>query len=138
MPAERTNMTNEEIIRNYYSGFETNDWNSVEKLLADGFTFTSPNDDDHIDKRIFKEKCWPQANWIERFELECVIGEGNNVFVKYLCRTNYGRSFRNAEYFRCADRKIVAIECYFGGNHGYPSQYASVSQQAAGRGATGL
>jgi hypothetical protein len=86
-------MTNEEIIRNYYSGFETNDWNSVEKLLADGFTFTSPNDDDHIDKRIFKEKCWPQANWIERFELECVIGEGNNAFVKYLCRTTMaGRS----------------------------------------------
>jgi ketosteroid isomerase-like protein len=130
-------MTNEEIIRVYYSGFEKKDWSAVESLLADGFTFTSPNNDDHIDKRTFKEKCWPQADWVERFELENVIGKGTDTFVKYLCRTNYGRSFRNTEYFKITDGKIKAIECYFGGNHGYPSQHASISQPEIAPGAAG-
>jgi hypothetical protein len=52
-------MTNEEIIRAYYSGWEKKQWSAVDNLLGDGFTFTSPNDDDHIDKRAFKTKCWP-------------------------------------------------------------------------------
>jgi hypothetical protein len=91
--AERTNMTNGEIIRIYYSGFEKKEWNLVEQLLADGFTFTSPNDDDHIDMRTFKEKCWPPVEWVEQFEIESLIGQGDDAFAKYLCRTKDGRSF---------------------------------------------
>jgi SnoaL-like domain len=117
-------MTNTETVRSYYSGFEKREWNTVEKLLGDGFTFTSPNGDDRIDMRGFKAKCWLQSAWVERFELESVIEEGSEIFVKYLCHTNYGRSFRNTEYFRLANGKIEAIECYFGGSQGYPSQYA--------------
>jgi hypothetical protein len=128
-------MTNEEIVREYYSGWEKKNWSTVDGFLADGFAFTSPNGDDHIDKRTFKKKCWPEVNWIERFELESVVGERNDVFVKYLCRTNYGRTFRNTEYFRITDGRINAIECYFGGNQGYPSQYASGSQPAIAPGA---
>lgn len=114
-------MTKAEIIRVYYSGWEQKQWSVVESVLADGFTFTSPNDDDHIDNHAFKTKCWPQADWIERFDVESVIERGNEAFVKYLCRTKNGRSFRNIEYFRFAGEKVEAIECYFGGSQGYPS-----------------
>lgn len=131
-------MTNEEIIRIYYSAFEKKDWNSVEKLLADDFSFISPNDEIHLNKRGFSEKCWPEADWIERFELESVIGEADDAFVKYLCRTKDGRSFRNTEYFRITDGKIRSIECYFGGHHGYPSQYASIPRPAIAPGTTGI
>jgi len=117
----RSNMTKEEIIRTYYSGWEKKQWSAVDNLLGDGFTFTSPNDDDHIDKRAFKTKCWPQADWIERFDLESVIARDNEAFVKYLCWTKNGRSFRNLEYFRFEGEKVEAIECYFGGRQGYPS-----------------
>lgn len=48
-------MTKEEIIRTYYSGWEKKQWSAVDNLLADGFTFTSPNDEDHIDKRASKQ-----------------------------------------------------------------------------------
>jgi SnoaL-like domain len=122
-------MTKEEIIRNYYSGWEKKEWRALESLLADGFTFTSPNNDDHIDKRAFRAKCWPQADWIERFELESVVRRDDEAFVKYLCRTKNGRSFRNVEYFRFARGKVKAVECYFGGHTGYPSA-ASLDLQA--------
>jgi hypothetical protein len=117
-------MTNTETITNYYSGFEKKEWDAVEKLLGDEFTFTSPNGDDHLDMQAFEAKCWPQSVWVKRFEVESVIEEGSEIFVKYLCHTNYGRSFRNTEYFKLADGKIKTIECYFGGSQGYPSQHA--------------
>jgi hypothetical protein len=86
-------MTKEESIRAYYSGWEKKESGPVDGVLADGFTFTSPNDDDHIDNRAFKTKCWPQADWIERFDLESVIARDNEAFVKYLCWTKNGKSF---------------------------------------------
>lgn len=125
-------MTKEEIIRAYYSGWEKKEWGAVDSVLADDFTFTSPNDDDHIDNRAFKTKCWPQADWIERFDLENVFARDNEAFVKYHCWTNNGRSFRNIEYFRFAGEKVEAIECYFGGRQGYPS-VASLTVPAGNR-----
>ena len=119
-------MNKGQLIRNYYSGYEKKDWNLSGGVLADRFTFTSPNGDDHIGKAVFKEKCWlSQLNFIERFELEAVLARGDEAFVKYLCRTTKGTSFRNVEYFRFADGKISAIECYFGGPLGYPAAAAS-------------
>jgi ketosteroid isomerase-like protein len=128
-------MTKKEIIRNYYTGWEKKEWIAVEQLLADQFTFSSPNDDDHIDKRTFHAKCWPEADWIERFDLESVFESDHEAVVKYLCHTAKGTSFRNLEYFRFADGRINAIECYFGGQHGYPSTSAANPQAAGTQGA---
>jgi ketosteroid isomerase-like protein len=115
-------MTNEEIIRRYYAAWERKDWNPFDILLADNFTFTSANDDDHINKSVFKARCWEsQIDFIERFELERIIANGNDAFVKYLCRTKNGKSFRNVEYFRLRDEKVEAIECYFGERSSFPS-----------------
>jgi ketosteroid isomerase-like protein len=116
----------DEIVRKYYSGWKTKDWSTIESLLAADFTFTSPNNDDHIDQHAFKKKCWPEAGWIEHFEVEVVIGQAEDVFAKYLCQTKEGKLFRNTEYFRITDGKIRAIECYFGGQQGYPSRHAAI------------
>ena len=113
-------MTKKQLIRTYYSGWEKKEWSLVNSVLADSFTFTSPNEDDHISKRAFNKRCWPQAEFIERFELESVLERDSEAFVKYLCRTTKGTSFRNVEYFRFAGRKIKAIEVHFGGRLGYP------------------
>jgi ketosteroid isomerase-like protein len=113
---------NEEIIRKYYADWEKRDWRPIDILLADNFTFTSANNDDHISKSTFKTRCWEsQIDFIERFELERVIGRGNEAFVMYVCRTKNGRTFRNVEYFRLKDEKVEAIECYFGSPFSYPS-----------------
>lgn len=112
----------EELIRKYYAAWEKKDWGPFDVLLADNFTFTSANDDDHISKSVFKARCWEtQIDFIERFELEQVIGNGNEAFVKYLCRTKNGKSFRNVEYFRVTGEKVEAIECYFGAQSSFAS-----------------
>jgi ketosteroid isomerase-like protein len=113
--------TNEEIIRKWYKAWEKKDEGQFEALMTDNFTFTSAAGDDHISKSAFKTQCWDtQAKLIDRSDLERVLGSGNEAFVKYLCHTKNGKSFRNVEYLRVRDGKIEAIECYFGGA-GYPS-----------------
>ena len=114
-------MNVDEMIKTYYSGYELKKWEAIQNLLAENFTFTSPNDDDHIDIPTYKERCWPQAEFTKRFELESVIQRDNEAFIKYLCTTTEGTSFRNIEYFRFAGGKISAIEVYFGGRLGYPT-----------------
>jgi len=114
--------TNEQVIRKWYAAWEQKDWGPVDALLADNFTFTSAAGDDHISKSVFKTRCWEtQINFIKRFELERVIGNGNDAFVKYLCLTKNGKSFRNVEYLRVTDEKVEAIECYFGAQSSFPS-----------------
>lgn len=112
---------NEEIIRRYYAAWGQKEWEPIDILLAENFTFTSPNNDDHISKSAFKARCWQsQIDFIDGSTLEKVFGSGNEAFVKYLCRTKNGKSFRNIEYYRFKDGKIESIECYFGGA-GFPS-----------------
>jgi ketosteroid isomerase-like protein len=121
-------MTNQEIIRNYYAAWEKKDWGRMDVLLAENFTFTSANNDDHISKSAFKAQCWKsQVDFIQRFELERVIGNGDDAFVKYLCRTTNGKSFRNVEYFLCHKEKIEAIESYFGAQSNFPSAVSTRS-----------
>lgn len=114
-------MIKEQVIRSYYSAWQKKQWSTIESVLADGFTFTSPNDDDHIDKYAFKAKCWSEADGIVRVELETIIGGEADAFVRYLSRTKRGTSFRNVEYFRFTGEKISAIEVYFGGDVVHPS-----------------
>lgn len=119
-----SSTTNEAIIRKWYKTWieEKKDWAPFSDLLADNFTFSSAAGDDHISKSAFKTNCWDtQINFIDRFDLEQLIGRGNEAFAKYLCWTKNGKSFRNVEYFRLRDGKIEAIECYFGGKDTFPS-----------------
>jgi ketosteroid isomerase-like protein len=112
----------EEVIRRWYAAWEKKDWGPVDALLAEKFTFTSAAGDDHISKSVFKTRCWEtQIDFIKRFDLERVFGSGNEAFVKYLCHTKNGKSFRNVEYLRVTDDKVEAIECYFGGQSSFPS-----------------
>jgi ketosteroid isomerase-like protein len=113
---------NEETIRKYYAAWEKRDWHPIDTLLADNFTFTSANNDDHISKSTFKTRCWEtQIDFIERFDLQQVIANGNDAFVMYVCHTKNGKTFRNVEYFRLRDHKVEAIECYFGSQSSFPS-----------------
>jgi ketosteroid isomerase-like protein len=112
----------EEIIRKWYAAWEKKDWGPIDTLLADNFTFTSANNDDHISKSTFKTRCWEtQIDFIDRFELKRVFVNGNEAFVMYVCRTRNGKAFRNVEYFRLRDSKVDAIECYFGAQSSFPS-----------------
>ena len=116
--------TNEEIIRKWYKTWveEKKDWAPFSALLADNFTFSSAAGDDHISKSTFKTQCWDtQVDFIKHFDLERITTGADDAFVKYLCHTKNGKSFRNVEYLRIRNGKLESIECYFGAQSSFPS-----------------
>lgn len=116
----------EETIRKWYAAWEKKDWAPVDALLADDFTFTSAAGDDHINKSAFKTQCWQtQIDFIDRFELQHVIGSRREAFVMYVCRTKNGNLFRNVEYLRLKGEKLESIECYFGAQSSFASAVGS-------------
>ena len=116
------NLTNEEIIRKWYATWVNKDLDTFNMLLADNFTFSSAAGDDHISKSTFKTQCWDtQVEFIEQSDLERVTTGADDAFVKYLCHTKNGKSFRNVEYLRFKNGKLESIECYFGAQSSFPS-----------------
>ncbi len=119
---EGRDLANEEIIRKWYAAWVQKDLGTFNALLADDFTFTSAAGDDHISKSTFKTRCWDtQVNFIGSFDLERLITSADDAFVKYLCHTKNGKSFRNVEYLRIKNGKLESIECYFGAQSTFPS-----------------
>jgi ketosteroid isomerase-like protein len=108
------------IIGNYYGAYESKDRAVMEGLLSNDFTFSSPRDD-HISRTAYFEKCWPEADKIERFNVDKVIGDEDEAFARYHCLTTSGRSFRNTEYFKLRNGKIREIEVFFGTGQGFAS-----------------
>jgi len=115
-------LANEEIIRKWYAAWEKKDFGTFNALLADNFTFSSAAGDDHISKSTFKTQCWDtQVDFISHFDLERINTGADDAFVKYLCHTKNGKSFRNVEYLRIKGGKLESIECYFGAQSSFPS-----------------
>src|ERR1700686_2804837 len=115
-------LTNEEIIRKWYAAWEKKDLGTFNMLLADNFTFTSAAGDDHIGKRTFKTQCWdPQGECIGPVDLGRITTGAGDAFVKYLCHTKHGKSFRNVEYLRIKIGRLESIEGYFGAQSTFPS-----------------
>jgi len=116
------NLANEDVVRKWYAAWEKKDWGPVDSLLDDSFTFTSAAGDDHISKSTFKTRCWEtQVDFIGRFDLERVTTGPEDAFVKYLCHTKDGKSFRNVEYLRIKNGQLECLECYFGAQSSFPS-----------------
>jgi hypothetical protein len=112
----------EEMVRKWYAAWKTKDWGSLDTLAADDFTFSSAAGDDHISKSAFKAQCWEtQINFIKHFDLEQIATGAEDAFVKYLCHTTNGKSFRNVEYLRIKSGQLQSIECYFGEQSSFPS-----------------
>jgi ketosteroid isomerase-like protein len=116
------NLTTEKVVRKWYAGWGQKDWGPLDSLLADDFTFSSAAGDDHISKSTFKKQCWEtQIDFIAHFDLERITTGAEDAFVKYLCHTKDGKSFRNVEYLRIKNGKLQSIECYFGAQSSFPS-----------------
>lgn len=114
------NTPNGRAIKAYYTAFEKKDWNLMQQTLAEGFTFSSPLDD-HISIAAFKKRCWPNAYKIKRFDVDKFIMNGDEAFVATNGWTTSGKLFRNGEYFKLKNGKIVAYECFFGPGVNYPN-----------------
>ncbi|HVP35195.1 MAG TPA: nuclear transport factor 2 family protein [Steroidobacteraceae bacterium] len=113
----------EAVIRSWFKLWGTSrTWAPFDALMADDFTFSSPNHDDHISKTAFKSRCWePNINLTQALDIELLIARGDQAFVKYLGRTTTGKTFRNVELHQVRNRQVASIECYFGGNMSFPA-----------------
>jgi SnoaL-like domain len=112
--ASRSNeIANQEIVKGVYTAYEKKDWNMLKALFANDFTFNSPNDD-HIDLRTYRVRCWPNAYNIKKFDIDKLTIDGEDAFVTYNGWTTDGSVFRNTEYFKLVDGKIKEISCFFG------------------------
>jgi ketosteroid isomerase-like protein len=100
-----------ETIRQIFAAYLASDRKFVEDAFSDDFRFTSPYDD-NIDKPTYFERCWKNADWIERHELEKIFVEGDEAFVTYRCVAKGGKCFRNTEFFVFDGDKVKRIDVY--------------------------
>jgi hypothetical protein len=109
------------MIKDYYTAYEKKDWSLIAPILADGFTFSSPAGDDHIDLKTYKERCWPNSKNTKKFDLEEIVIGGNDAYITYNGWTTDGRLFRNTELFKFKGGKIISDECFFGPGVNFPN-----------------
>lgn len=110
----------EKAIRTYYKAYETKDWNLLTGQLADGFTFTSPNGDDHLTLAQYKERCWPTNKYFKRVDFPKIVVDGNTAFAMYDITTTDNKLVHNVEYYTFSNGKIKSIECFFGAGISFP------------------
>jgi ketosteroid isomerase-like protein len=102
-----------DVVRAYFGAYENADRAVAETLLADDFTFTSPNDD-AIDRATYFERCWPDSDSHREQDIENIVVQGDNAFVTYRCATDNGKSFRNTEFLTFRGERISSVNVYFG------------------------
>jgi len=108
-------MSNVEIVRAMFESYLTQDRGTADRLLAEEFAFTSPQDD-HIDKAAFFERCFPTADRLVSQEmLHVVPTDGDDVFVMYEYELKTGERHRNVELLTVRDDRIVETQVFFGG-----------------------
>jgi hypothetical protein len=83
-------------------------------MLADDFLYTSPFDD-QINRQRYEVRCWPHAAEVEAYDIDSIIENGDEAFVRYRCWMKDGKTIRCTEYFKVRDGKILEIDVFWGG-----------------------
>src|SRR5450432_2395664 len=111
----------QKAVMAYYAGFEKKDWDAVAAQFADGFTFTSPNNDDHLSVDKFKEKCWGTAKFFKKVNYIKMLENGDYLMLLVQITTVDDNIVRNVDVFSFSSTgKIKSIEVFFGAGSKYP------------------
>ena len=114
-PVRPTRMTNTDVVRAAFDAYRAQDRAAAEALIAEDFTFTSPQDD-HLDKAAFMARCFPTADRFRTQDvLELVPAGADGVFLLYACELQDGQRFRNTEFSRVEDGRLAETRVFFGG-----------------------
>jgi len=98
-----------------FDAYRIQDRHAAEKLVAEDFVFTSPQDD-HIDRTAFFERCFPTAGRFTSQETLELVGAGEDgVFILYEYELKTGERHRNAEFITVRDGQLVETQVFFGG-----------------------
>ncbi len=108
-------MSNVEVARAIFDSYRRQDRAAAERLLADQFVFTSPQDD-HIDRATFFARCFPTADRFSSLELLHVVPAGEqDVFVMYEYELKTGGRYRNGELLTIHAGRVIETQVFFGG-----------------------
>lgn len=108
-------MSRTEIVRAAFEAYLAQDQDAAERLIAEDFVFTSPQDD-HIGKQAFLERCFPTADRLRSQEiLELVGAGGDGVFILYEYELKTGERHRNTEFITVRDGQLAETQVFFGG-----------------------
>lgn len=104
-----------EPVRAVFDSYLAQDRAAAERLAAEDFVFTSPQDD-HIDRATFFERCFPTADRFKDHQLLVVVPtEGDDVFVLYEYELEGGQRYRNTEVITVQDGRLTESQVFFGG-----------------------
>ena len=110
-------MKNTEVVLAMFEAYCKQDAATAERLLADDFVFTSPQDD-HIDRSTFMKVCFPTAErFVSQQVLDVAATTGDDVFVIYQYELQSGECFRNAELLTVRGDQLVETQVFFGGEY---------------------
>src|SRR5580693_6373504 len=108
-------MSGTDTVRAASDAYLAQDRDAVERLLAEDFTFTSPQDD-HIGKAAFLERCFPTAERLASQQILQLVNAGaDGVFILYEYELKAGGRYRNAEFSTVRDGQLAETHVFFGG-----------------------
>jgi ketosteroid isomerase-like protein len=108
-------MSNTDIVRASFEAYLAQDRAAAERLLAEDYVFTSPQDD-HIGKAAFLQRCFPTAGRFSSQEILRLVDAGDDgVFILYEYELETGERYRNTEFSAVRDGKLAETQVFFGG-----------------------
>lgn len=106
-------MTNIDIVRASFDSFREQDAAAAERLMADDFVFTSPQDD-RIDRAAWFAKCFPTADYFVWQKLLAVTEvDAQTVLAYYEYELQTGERFRNTEIISLRSGRIAEVQVFF-------------------------
>jgi ketosteroid isomerase-like protein len=108
-------MPSADVARAAFDAYLFQDRAAIERLLADDFVFTSPQDD-HIGRAAFLERCFPTVDRLSSQRLLRLTDAGDgSVFLLYEYELKTGERYRNTELSTIRDGKLAETQVFFGG-----------------------
>ena len=104
----------QETVLEFMRAFREQDASLALSLVADDFTFTSPQDD-HLDRDTWLQRCFPTADHFDAPATTLQIVETGGVVLHRYEYSVDGRTYRNVEASRVQDGLVQEVEVYFGG-----------------------
>jgi ketosteroid isomerase-like protein len=105
-----------DAVRACFEAYLAQDRAATERLLAEDFVFSSPQDD-HLDKAAYLGRCFPTADRLRSQEILRLVDAGwGGVFILYEYELNSGGRYRNAEFITVRDGQLVETQVFFGGS----------------------
>ena len=108
-------MPSTDIVRALFDAYLAQDRDATDRLIADDFVFTSPQDD-HIGKTAYLERCFPTAGRLASHKvLELAAAGEDGVFILYEYELKTGERYRNTEFITVRDGRLAETQVFFGG-----------------------